>query len=105
MLGHIEATQKLGPCQVRSKTDHPCPHQAVVEIWGLSFCKPCAREQEAYFAVGELTRESQGPRSEPLVGALGGTRWERAGGIGAAEEPEAISKRLGVPALIEDDVH
>jgi hypothetical protein len=28
-----------------------------------------------------------------------------AGGIGAAEEPEAISKQLGVPALIEGDVH
>ena len=98
-------TERRGPCQVRSKTEHPCPHRAVVEICGVPFCEGCAREQEAYFAMGELTREAQGPRSEPLVGALGGTRWERAGGIGAAEEPEAISKRLGVLALIEDDVH
>jgi hypothetical protein len=90
---------------VRSKTDHPCPHRAVVEIRGIPFCEPCAREQEAYFAMGELTREAQGPRSEPLVGAPDGTRWERAGGIGAAEELEAISKQLGVLALIEDDVH
>jgi hypothetical protein len=98
-------TERRGPCQVRSKTDHPCPHRAAVEIRGVPFCEPCAREQEAYFAVGELTLEAQGFRSEPLVGALGGTRRERAGGIGAAEEPEAISKRLGVPALIGDDVH
>jgi hypothetical protein len=50
--------------------------------------------------MGELTRESQGLRSEPLVGALGRTRGERAGGNGAAEELEAISKQLGVLALI-----
>jgi len=28
-----------------------------------------------------------------------------AGGIGAAEELEAISKQLGEPALIEGDMH
>ncbi len=98
-------TERRGPCQVRSETDHPCPHRAVVEICGVPFCEGCAREQEAYFAMGELTRESQGLRSEPLVGALGRTRGERAGGNGAAEELEAISKQLGVLALIEGDVH
>jgi hypothetical protein len=46
------ATKRLGPCQVGSKTEHPCPHQAVTEIWGVPFCEPCAREQEAYFAIG-----------------------------------------------------
>ena len=45
-------TKALGPCQVRSKTEHPCPHQAVIEIWGIPFCEACAREQEAYFAIG-----------------------------------------------------
>jgi hypothetical protein len=50
---------KLGPCQVRSKTEHPCPHQAVTEIWGIPFCESCAREQEAYFAIGKLTRQGQ----------------------------------------------
>jgi hypothetical protein len=50
---------KLGPCQVRSKTEHPCPHQAVMEIWGIPFCESCAREQEAYFAIGELTVQPQ----------------------------------------------
>jgi hypothetical protein len=32
MLAHTEAAKKLGPCQVRSKTNHPCPRQAVVQI-------------------------------------------------------------------------
>jgi hypothetical protein len=55
----IGATTKLGPCQVRSKTERPCPHQAVMEIWGIPFCEPCAREQEAYFAIGKLTMQPQ----------------------------------------------
>jgi hypothetical protein len=28
-----------------------------VEVLGVAFCGPCAREQEAYFAIGELTDE------------------------------------------------
>ena len=44
---------KLGPCQVRSKTERPCPHQAVTKLWGIPFCESCAREQEAYFAIGK----------------------------------------------------
>ena len=55
VLDHAGATMKLGLCQVRNKTDHPCPRQAVVEIWSIPFCKPCAREQEAYLAIGELS--------------------------------------------------
>jgi hypothetical protein len=54
----------LGPCQVRSKTEHPCPNQAVMEFWGISFCEPCAREQEAYFVVGKLTMQPQGLASD-----------------------------------------
>src|SRR3712207_4669424 len=56
---------KLGPCQVRSKTDRPCPHQAVTEIWGIPFCESCAREQEAYFAIGELTVQPQAIAFDP----------------------------------------
>jgi hypothetical protein len=56
----IGATTKLGPCQVRSKTERPCLHQAVMEIWGIPFCELCAREQEAYFAIGKLTMQPQG---------------------------------------------
>jgi hypothetical protein len=89
MLGHTEATKKLGPCQVRSKTEHPCPHQAVVEIQGIPFCKPCAREQEAYFAIGELMQEVQGLRNEPLVEALDRVRWERTGYTAVAEMEKA----------------
>jgi len=43
-----------------------------VEIMGVAFCGPCAREQEAYFAIGELTDEEEARdlRSAPLVEAL-----------------------------------
>ena len=50
-----EATKELGQCQVGSKTDHPCPRQAVMVLWSLPFCERCAREQEAYFAIGEMS--------------------------------------------------
>ena len=52
-----EAMTKSGPCQVRSNTESPCPRSAEVEILGVPFCRPCARQQEAYFAIGELTHE------------------------------------------------
>ena len=70
------------PCQVRSKTESPCPHPAVVEIRGVAFCGPCAREQEAYFAIGELVarEEARGLRGKPLAAALRSLRRERAGG-------------------------
>jgi hypothetical protein len=44
---------------------------------GLPFCKPCARQQEAYFAIGELMQEVQDLRNEPLVEALDRMRWKR----------------------------
>jgi hypothetical protein len=74
-----EATRKLGECQVRSKTQTPCLKPAVVEIRGIPFCEPCAREQEAYFAIGELTRGKHSLRSKPLAEALERMRRERAG--------------------------
>lgn len=49
-----EAMTELGSCQVRSRTDRPCVRPAVVRILGVPFCEHCAREQEAYFAIGEL---------------------------------------------------
>jgi hypothetical protein len=60
----IGATTKLRPCQVRSKTEHPCRNQAVMEIWGIPFCEACAREQEAYFDIGKLTMQAQGLASD-----------------------------------------
>jgi hypothetical protein len=63
----IGTATELGPCQVRSKTEHPCPHQAVLEIWGIPFCEACAREQEAYFAIGKLTMQPQGLAFDPKL--------------------------------------
>jgi hypothetical protein len=79
---------KQGPCQVRSKTESPCPRSAEVEILGVAFCGTCAREQQFYFTIGELTREGmRGLRSKPLAEVLEKKRRERAGstdGIAAA---------------------
>ena len=88
-----EATRKLGECQVRSKTQSPCLHQAVVQIRGIPFCEACAREQEAYFAIGELTRGRHSLRSKPLAEALSRMRRERelAGGIIAPESNRSAS--------------
>ena len=76
----IDAVTQQRPCQVRSRTQSPCLHQAVVEIRGIPFCEACAREQEAYFAIGELTQEekAQGFGSKPLAEALERMRRERA---------------------------
>jgi hypothetical protein len=67
-----EVTTKPGDCQVRSKTESPCPRRAEVEILGVAFCGPCARQQEAYFLIGELTQqeEARDLRNGPLVEAL-----------------------------------
>jgi hypothetical protein len=69
-------------CEVRSKTESSCHRRAVVEIRSVAFCGPCAREQEAYFAIGELTQEdeTQGLHSKPLAEAMERMRRERAGG-------------------------
>jgi hypothetical protein len=45
-------------CRVRSGTDDPCLRPAAVEFSGVPFCEPCAREQEAYFAIGDITEAS-----------------------------------------------
>lgn len=62
----------LGPCQVRSETNCPCPRSAAVEIRGVPFCERCAREQEAYFAIGELTqaRETRAAREQQNLRGL-----------------------------------
>jgi hypothetical protein len=74
-----EVMMQQGPCQVRSKTESPCLRRAEVEIRGIPLCEACAREQEAYFAIGELTQEeAQGFGSKPLAEALERMRRERA---------------------------
>jgi hypothetical protein len=45
---------------VRSETDLPCGRPAAVTILGVRLCERCAREQETYFAVGELTEVPRG---------------------------------------------
>jgi hypothetical protein len=75
-----EATTNLGPCEVQRKTESPCPRRAEVEILNVAFCGPCAREQEAYFAIGELTQEKHGLPTKALAEALGRMRRERKGG-------------------------
>ena len=76
-------------CQVRSKTESPCPRRAVVKIRGVAFCGPCAREQEAYFAIRELVAREvvRGHRGKPLAEALKRVRREKArGSEGTAAE-------------------
>jgi hypothetical protein len=55
---------------------------------GVAFCGPCARQQEAYFAIGELTHdEARDLHSKPLGEVLERKRRKRAGstdGIAAA---------------------
>ena len=95
-------------CQMRSKTENPCPRRAVAEIRGVAFCGPCAREQEAYFAIGEIVarEEGRGLRGKPLAEALGRVRRERAGsregiaaethrGTSGAYETKPLALRAG----------
>lgn len=57
-------------CLVRSGTDDPCHRPASVKIGGVPFCEPCAREQEAYFTVGELTEEPRSPHDDERLAGL-----------------------------------
>jgi hypothetical protein len=74
-----------------------------VEILGVAFCGPCARKQEAYFTIGELTHEDERDlRSKPLAEVLERKRRERAEstdgiaaemhhGLADTREPQAIA--------------
>jgi hypothetical protein len=53
----LRQATKREPCQVGINAEDPCPRRAEVEILGVAFCGACARKQEAYFAIGELTHE------------------------------------------------
>ncbi len=74
---------KLEQCQLGRETEGPCSNPATVDIRGVPFCECCAREQEAYFAVGEITQELTDDRTrrahssldEPLTKALDHMRW------------------------------
>ena len=58
----IKTTSEQEQCKVRSETNIPCLRPAVVKVRCIPFCEPCAREQEAYFAIGELTETPEGLR-------------------------------------------
>ena len=74
-----QAVTTQGPCQVRIYAESPCPRRAEVEILSVAFCGPCARKQEAYFAIGELTHEeARDLHSKPLAEVLERKRRERA---------------------------
>ena len=47
---------------------------------GVAFCGPCARQQEVYFAIGELTHEDgRDLHSKPLAEVLERKQQESAG--------------------------
>jgi hypothetical protein len=79
-------------CEVRSKTGSPCHRRADVEIGGVAFCEPCAREQEAYFAIGELTQEdeTQGSGSKSLADVLERMRRDRAGSTDLSLDADTV---------------
>jgi hypothetical protein len=83
---------KPGRCQVRIYTESPCPRRAEVEIMGVAFCGPCARQQELYFAIGELTQQEdeRDLRSGPLVEALERTRRDRAGSTDPSLDADTV---------------
>ena len=96
-----DAVTQEGACQVRSRTQSPCLHQAVVEIRGMPFCGACAREQEVYFAIGELTHEeTRDLRSEPLSKSLGETLGEMLDGMRRQRTDDlAATRRLDLPRV------
>ena len=109
----MNGTSEPGACQVCSKTGIPCPRRAAVEIRGVPFCAECARGQEAYFAIGELTQGKQGRRGKALAQALKRTRRERAStregiavetrhGPSGAHETEPLALRTGARARDQD---
>ena len=101
-----DAVTQEGACQVRSRRQNPCLHRAVVEIGGIPFCEACAREQEVYFAIGELTQEEKRDlRSEPLSKSLGKTLSEMLDGIHRQRADDlAAATRLDLPSVDEPGV-
>jgi len=61
-----------------------------VEILGVAFCGACAREQEAYFAIGELVdQRARDFRGEALE------RMRRRGVLYGSPRSRAASRALG----------
>ena len=66
----IKTPTEQEQCKVRSGTNIPCLRPAMVKVRGIPFCKPCACEQEAYFAIGELTEAPEGLGEKSLIELL-----------------------------------
>jgi hypothetical protein len=65
-----------------------------VEILGVAFCEPCAHQQKAYFAIGEITQEdAKGLRGMSLAETLERMQRGRTGSMEgiAAEMPQGLS--------------
>ena len=86
-----EVTKAPRSCLVRSGTNDPCRRPSAVKIGGVPFCESCAREQEAYFAVGELTEDPQRPHDDERLAVLLGRmrRTEPEPRTMRADEPDA----------------
>ena len=85
------AEAKPAPCQVRNKTGNPCPRRAEVKILGVAFCGPCTREQEAYFAIGEL-KGKEGQRQE-RAGSTDGIAATMSHGLSGVDETKPLAFR------------
>ena len=91
--GTPSGTTEQGPCRVRIRTDRPCLRPAVVEVRGVPFCERCARKQEAYFAIGELTQELASDRTMQARDFRDGLLAEVLNG--AKDEPTYTDSRTG----------
>ena len=77
-----------------------------MEIRGIPFCEACAREQEAYFAIGELTQEeTRDLRIEPLSKSLAETLGEMLSGMRRQRTDDlAVARHLDLPRVDEPGV-
>ena len=81
---------------MRSETESPCLYRAVAEIRGIPLCEGCAREQEVYFAIGELTQGKEDLRR----GALGKTLVETLERVWQQRTYDLDTvRRLGLPRV------
>jgi hypothetical protein len=78
----------------------------VVEIRGIPFCEACAREQEVYFAIGELTQEKRRDlRGERLSKSLAKTLGEMLDGMRHQRTDDLVAaRRLDLPRVDEPGV-
>jgi hypothetical protein len=67
----------------------------VAKVRGVPFCERCAREQEAYFAIGELTQELATDRTRRTRGFRDGLLAETLGGAKDASTYPTARARSG----------